>query len=158
MEKTLSNLKTYQAFFEDLTDHSYAPAEKEIPVETEKKVEKPEEVNKTTEAKPDAEKSKPVKEEEEQSTGLTKTLEKCIENVEEIVNLFEKDDQKLIDIALPILDLCQTNLNFQEKKSPGTASLLETSKKIIKELVEKLKKEYPNNDPVSELIDNCNRL
>lgn len=155
MEKTLSNLKTYQAFFEDLTDHTYAPAEKEIPVDTEKKTEKPEEVNP---APKDTEKAKPVKEEEEQSSGLKGTLEKCIENVEEIVKLFEKDDQKLIDMTLPILDLCQTNLNFQEKKSHGNSSLLETSKKIIKELVEKLKKDYPNNDPVTELIDNCNKL
>ncbi len=145
MEKTLSNLKSYQRFFEDISDHAYSE-EAAKPAETK------------TEEKPEK-KEQPVKEEEEQSNNsLNKTLENCIENVEEIVRLFEKNDKKLIDLALPILDLCQTNLNFQEKNSEGKDSLYATSKKIIVTLVEKLKKEYANNDPVAELISNCEKL
>lgn len=106
----------------------------------------------------DSEKKEPVKEEEEQTSGLNATLEKCIEDVEEIVRLFEKNDKKLIDMTLPILDLCQTNLNFQEKNATGKDDLLNTSKKIIKTLVEKLRKDYANNDPVIELINHCDKL
>jgi hypothetical protein len=148
MEKILSNIKSFQRFNEDITEQVYGEKETvEEPVKEEPK----EPVQKK-------ENAPAVAEEEETGGSLTNKLEKCIENVEEIVRLFEKDDTKLINLALPILDLCQTNLNFQEKKSLGANDLLTASKKIISEHVNKLKSEYPNNDPVTELIQNCGKL
>lgn len=119
---------------------------------------KKDDAKKTEAPAQDTEQDKPVKEEEEQSNSLTKTLDKCITSIEEIVRLFEKNDKKLIDLILPILDLCQTNLNFQEKNSEGKDDLLESSKKIIKSYVDKLKKDYANNDLVSELVKYCDSI
>lgn len=96
--------------------------------------------------------------EEKTSSGLSSVLEKCISDAEEIVKLFEKDDEKLIKLTLPILDLCQTNLNFQSAKAEGAADLLKCSKDIIKSLTDKLSKEYSNNDPVISLIENCKKI
>lgn len=96
--------------------------------------------------------------EEKVSTDLTSTLEKCISDAEEIVKLFEKDDSKLIKMTLPILDLCQTNLNFQSAKAEGATDLLKASKDIIKTLIDKLSKDYSNNDPVTSLIENCKKI
>jgi GTPase SAR1 family protein len=101
---------------------------------------------------------KPVEEESEEKSSLSNTLEKCISDAEEIVKLFEKDDEKLIKLTLPVLDLCQTNLNFQNAKAEGKDVLLKTSKDIIKSLIDKLSKEYSNNDPVVSLIENCKKI
>ena len=128
---------------------------------TEEERNKQEEANKPNQIKPkkDTSEEEVVKEPEiHEETSLTKTLEKCIAESEEIVRLFEKDEQKLIDLTLPILDLCQTNLNFQDKSSTGAVELLECSKKIIKQIVEKLKSEYGDNDPVMTLIQSCEKL
>ena len=97
-------------------------------------------------------------EEKASSSGLSAVLEKCIIDAEEIVKLFEKDDEKLIKLTLPILDLCQTNLNFQSAKAEGASDLLKCSKDIIKSLTDKLSKEYSNNDPVISLIENCKKI
>ena len=142
-------MKDFKNFNEGLADHVYGP--------TESPESKPEvKQNAPAEAKPEP--PKEVKQEEEEVISVPKILESCVDNVEEIVGMFEKDDQKLVDMVLPILDLCQTNLNFQEKKTEGHLELMETSKKLIKELVDKLRKAYPNNDPVRQLIQNCDKL
>lgn len=151
-------LKDFKSFNEEISaEHVYdTDTSQEAPKEEVKEAPKEAATEKPQEEK---EKKAVIKtEEEETGPSLKATLEKCVENVEEIVRLFEKDDQKLVDMTLPILDLCQTNLNFQEKKSAGADTLLTTSKTIIKELVEALKKSYNNNDPVTELIQNCNKL
>lgn len=128
--------------------------------DTDKERKKKEEANKPVEVKAkDTSEEEIVKEPEiKEESSLTKTLEKCISESEEIIRLFEKDEQKLIDLTLPILDLCQTNLNFQDKNSTGAVELLECSKKIIKQLIEKLKSEYGDNDPVMSLIQSCEKL
>lgn len=164
MAKTTFKLKNFQTFNEDFSETVYSQEKKEEPKVEKAPEEKPEVPDKMkpsygpTKTEKKAEKKEAKAEEEEVSSSLKGTLENCIEKVEEIVRLFEKDDKKLIDLALPILDLCQTNLNFQEKKSHGASEILSTSKKVIKELVEKLKQSYPNNDPVTDLIESCNKL